>query len=111
MEYMDAGSLDGLAGCNIPEPVLQRVTASMVRGLKFLKDELQTMHRGAYICALLVLIHAQRLISCIVRVQTSSRPTFLSTRREPSSCATLACRVSLSGAWQRQTSAVKATWQ
>lgn len=45
MEYMDAGSLDGLAGCNIPEPVLQRVTASMVRGLKFLKDELQTMHR------------------------------------------------------------------
>jgi len=48
MEYMDAGSLDRFAGCPIPEPVLQRVTASIVKGLKFLKDELQTMHRGGY---------------------------------------------------------------
>jgi len=46
MEYMDAGSLDKLSVIPVPEPVLQRVTASMVRGLKFLKDALQIMHRG-----------------------------------------------------------------
>ncbi|WVR08512.1 hypothetical protein IAU60_005567 [Kwoniella sp. DSM 27419] len=61
MEYMDAGSLDTLTGGGVlakdqkdeaesaeqrvPEPVLRRVTASMIRGLKFLKDELQVMHR------------------------------------------------------------------
>lgn len=45
MEFMD-GSLDDLAGVEVPEPVLSRVTACVVRGLKFLKDELQTMHRG-----------------------------------------------------------------
>lgn len=62
MELMDAGSLDTLTGggvpanqikegdevpeLRVPEPVLRRITASMVRGLKFLKDELQIMHRG-----------------------------------------------------------------
>lgn len=46
MEYMDAGSLDKMSVIPVPEPVLQRVTASMVRGLKFLKDKLQIMHRG-----------------------------------------------------------------
>ncbi|KAG9103465.1 hypothetical protein FRC06_010573 [Ceratobasidium sp. 370] len=45
MEYMDAGSLDKLNGAGVPEDVLARITASMVRGLKFLKDELQIMHR------------------------------------------------------------------
>lgn len=50
MEYMDAGSLDTLAGCDVPEDVLSRVTATMVRGLRFLKDELQTMHRGESSC-------------------------------------------------------------
>ncbi|QRV93827.1 mitogen activated protein kinase kinase [Ceratobasidium sp. AG-Ba] len=45
MEYMDAGSLDKLNGGGVPEDVLARITASMVRGLKFLKDELQIMHR------------------------------------------------------------------
>ncbi|KEI39349.1 uncharacterized protein L969DRAFT_87300 [Mixia osmundae IAM 14324] len=45
MEYMDAGSLDKLGGLDVPEPVLARVTSSMVKGLRFLKDELQTMHR------------------------------------------------------------------
>ena len=44
---MDA-SLDKLAGTDVPEPVLKRVTASIVRGLKFLKDELQIMHRGMF---------------------------------------------------------------
>lgn len=62
MELMDAGSLDTLTGggvpanqvkdsdapaeLRVPEPVLRRITASMVKGLKFLKDELQIMHRG-----------------------------------------------------------------
>lgn len=63
MEYMDAGSLDTLTGggvpakdvkgdedegaeLRVPEPVLRRITAGIVRGLRFLKDELQIMHRG-----------------------------------------------------------------
>ncbi|ORY29652.1 kinase-like domain-containing protein [Naematelia encephala] len=61
MEYMDAGSLDKLTGggvpakdvtedtedaeIRVPEPVLRRITAAIVRGLGFLKDELQIMHR------------------------------------------------------------------
>ncbi|KAF8894011.1 kinase-like protein [Infundibulicybe gibba] len=45
MEYMDAGSLDKLQGAGVPEHVLGRIAASMVRGLKFLKDDLQIIHR------------------------------------------------------------------
>lgn len=45
MEYMDAGSLDKLQGAGIQEPVLARISGAMVRGLKFLKDKLQIMHR------------------------------------------------------------------
>ncbi|KAF8332706.1 kinase-like domain-containing protein [Cantharellus anzutake] len=45
MEYMDAGSLEQLHHGGIPELVIARITQSMVRGLKFLKDELQVMHR------------------------------------------------------------------
>lgn len=45
MEFMDAGSLDFFAGCDLPEDVLARITRSMVEGLKFLKDELKIMHR------------------------------------------------------------------
>lgn len=47
MEYMDAGSLDKLQGAGVPEDVLARIAASMVRGLKFLKDELNIIHRGS----------------------------------------------------------------
>jgi mitogen-activated protein kinase kinase len=46
MEYMDAGSLDKLYGVGVPEPVLGRIVSFMVKGLKFLKDELQIIHRG-----------------------------------------------------------------
>lgn len=46
MEYMDAGSLDKLYGVGVPEPVLGRIVFLMVKGLKFLKDELQIIHRG-----------------------------------------------------------------
>ncbi|WVQ95561.1 hypothetical protein IAU59_002658 [Kwoniella sp. CBS 9459] len=62
MEYMNAGSLDTLTGggvlakdqkeeegedaqLRVPEDVLRRISAAMIRGLKFLKDELQIMHR------------------------------------------------------------------
>ncbi|KAI9511186.1 kinase-like protein [Russula earlei] len=45
MEYMDAGSLDKLYGVGVPEPVLGRIISCMVKGLKFLKDELQIIHR------------------------------------------------------------------
>lgn len=47
MEYMDAGSLDKLQGVGVPEGVLGRVALSMVKGLKFLKDELNIIHRGS----------------------------------------------------------------
>jgi len=45
MEYMDAGSIDKLEGDGVPEDVLGRITGAMVRGLRFLKDELQIIHR------------------------------------------------------------------
>jgi len=45
MEFMDAGSLDALHGDGVPEDVLARITKSMVKGLGFLKDELEVMHR------------------------------------------------------------------
>ncbi|KAL1695468.1 kinase-like domain-containing protein [Schizophyllum commune] len=45
MEYMDAGSMDKLEAAGVPEDVLARVAACTVRGLKFLKDELNVIHR------------------------------------------------------------------
>jgi mitogen-activated protein kinase kinase len=54
MEYMDAGSLDKLQGAGVPEDVLAKIAGCMVRGLKFLKDDLQIIHRGA--CSLFLAI-------------------------------------------------------
>jgi mitogen-activated protein kinase kinase len=45
MEYMDAGSLDKLYGGGVPEDVLSKITFAMVKGLKFLKDSLNIIHR------------------------------------------------------------------
>ncbi|EKM80658.1 hypothetical protein AGABI1DRAFT_71099 [Agaricus bisporus var. burnettii JB137-S8] len=45
MEYMDAGSLDKLQGAGVPEGVLGCIARSMVKGLKFLKDDLHIIHR------------------------------------------------------------------
>ncbi|CAO1635237.1 unnamed protein product [Parajaminaea phylloscopi] len=47
IEWMDAGSLENLLDGpkSVPEDVLARITKSMVKGLAFLKDELQIMHR------------------------------------------------------------------
>jgi hypothetical protein len=53
MEYMDAGSLDKLIAPlgpdgegGVPEDVLGRIASCMVKGLKFLQDDLQIIHRG-----------------------------------------------------------------
>jgi mitogen-activated protein kinase kinase len=48
MEYMDPGSLDRLyhGEASVPEDVLARITNSTVKGLRFLKDELNIIHRG-----------------------------------------------------------------
>jgi mitogen-activated protein kinase kinase len=48
MEFMDASSMDKLQTAGVPEEVLARILANMCRGLKFLKDELQIMHRGEF---------------------------------------------------------------
>ncbi|KAI9293985.1 MAP kinase [Neoconidiobolus thromboides FSU 785] len=45
MEFMDCGSLDLLCWKGVPEPILARITESMIKGLKFLKDELSIIHR------------------------------------------------------------------
>ncbi|KAI8976855.1 kinase-like domain-containing protein [Pilobolus umbonatus] len=45
MEFMDAGSLDKLYGSGVPEDVLAKIATSMLKGLKFLKDELSIIHR------------------------------------------------------------------
>ena len=110
MEYMDAGSLDKLQGAGVPEDVLARITASMVRGLKFLKDELQIMHRGA-LPRCHRRVERQQLISRLSPRQMSSRQTCSSTRPGLSSCATLASRVSLNGRSPKPISGAKATWR
>ena len=67
MEYMDAGSLDKLQGAGVPEDVLARIAASMVRGLKFLKDELNIIHRGLFSFRLR---QSKLLIVCCFRCET-----------------------------------------
>jgi len=49
MEYMDAGSLDKLQGAGVPEDVLARIASCMTRGLSFLKDDLNIIHRGEFL--------------------------------------------------------------
>lgn len=46
MEYMDAGSLDKLQGAGVPENVLARIARWVTKGLRFLKEDLNIMHRG-----------------------------------------------------------------
>ncbi|KAJ1902061.1 MAP kinase kinase Wis1 [Kickxella alabastrina] len=45
MEYMDYGSLDRMYPAGIPEPILGKITLSVVKGLRFLKDEMNIIHR------------------------------------------------------------------
>lgn len=119
MEYMDAGSLDKVyEGGVTDENVLARITGSMVRGLGFLKDTLQIMHRGQY-----DLLSSDRPVRSDAPAddllafylacphQMSSRPTCLSTRRVRSSCVTLECPVNWRNRSQRQTSGARPTWR
>lgn len=46
IEYMDAGSLDKLCKGGIPEPVLAKIAIAMIKGLEYLKKELNVIHRG-----------------------------------------------------------------
>ena len=109
MELMDAGSLDTLTGGGqpakagetdqgeegaedrVPEEVLRRITYHIVKGLKFLKDELQIMHRGESTVSLPL-----DGVADIV-AQMSNRRTCSSTRRGKSSWWTLESR----GSWRR----------
>lgn len=45
MEIMDYGSLDRLYPAGVPEDILAHITLSVVKGLRFLKDELNIIHR------------------------------------------------------------------
>ncbi|KAK9240304.1 kinase-like domain-containing protein [Lipomyces kononenkoae] len=45
MEFMDGGSLDKLYAGGVDEPLLARITESVVRGLKVLKDDHNIIHR------------------------------------------------------------------
>ena len=82
MEYMDAGSLDKLYGVGVPEPVLGRIVSFMVKGLKFLKDELQIIHRGAYHASLpTILLHKT--------FSSSRRQTYECSRQQKGRCQAL----------------------
>jgi len=58
MEYMDAGSLDKLQLVGVPEDVLARIATRMVRGLKFLKDDLNIIHRGTLFLSFALSFHS-----------------------------------------------------
>jgi len=73
MEYMDAGSLDKLQGAGVSEKVLARIAGAMVRGLNFLKDQLQVMHRGE------PKSHANGRDAHFSSRKTLSQPTYWST--------------------------------
>ncbi|KAI8896127.1 kinase-like domain-containing protein [Globomyces pollinis-pini] len=45
IEYMDGGSLDKLYKGGIPEPILAKITRSMLDGLSYLKATLNVIHR------------------------------------------------------------------
>ncbi|KAI3645608.1 hypothetical protein MP228_008536 [Amoeboaphelidium protococcarum] len=45
IEYMDVGSLDRLYGQGMEEPVLSLITQRIIKGLQFLKNELNVIHR------------------------------------------------------------------
>jgi mitogen-activated protein kinase kinase len=45
LTHKDAGSLDRLYSRGIKEPVLAKITTSIIKGLAFLKQELNVIHR------------------------------------------------------------------
>jgi hypothetical protein len=104
MEYMDAGSLDKIQAAGVPEDVLGRIAGSMVRGLKFLKDNLQIIHRG-----ILRGVHAQPM--CLTFFfQTLSQPMCWSTEGDRSSCAISGRLDNWKGLLPRPTLAARVIW-
>ena len=71
MEYMDAMSLEQLEVGGVPEKVIARIAHSMTRGLRFLKDELQIMHRGTFL--ILTIDERVLMIECLVRCEAYQR--------------------------------------
>ena len=45
MEFMDGGSVDKLYGDGVPEDVLRKITYATTRGLKYLKEDHNIIHR------------------------------------------------------------------
>jgi hypothetical protein len=111
IEFMDAGSLDALNFGGIPEKELARITKAAIKGLKFLKDELQVMHRGEYRSDIQAEQAAHSYYLATRRYQMSSRPTCSPTRKARSNCVISVFRVSLKRVWPRPTSGVRATWR
>ena len=54
MEYMDMGSIDKIYKSGLSELVLAYVASSLIRGLKYLKDDLNIIHRDVKPSNLLV---------------------------------------------------------
>jgi len=78
MEYMDGGSLDlVLRKVNrITEPILGNITNAVLKGLSYLRDSHQIMHRGKLIFLFFILIiRNQEEIFCL-NEKTSSHLIF-----------------------------------
>jgi hypothetical protein len=95
----------------IPEKELARITKAAIKGLKFLKDELQVMHRGEYRSDIQAEQAAHSYYLATRRYQMSSRPTCSPTRKVRSNCVISVFRVSLRRVWPRPTSGVRVTWR
>ena len=105
MEYMDAGSLDKLYGVGVPEPVLGRIVSLMVKGLKFLKDEMQIIHRGMCDASQRI-----QLIHSTIFIQTSNPRMFSLTRKAMSNSVISEYPVSSKNRLPRRILDAKATW-
>jgi mitogen-activated protein kinase kinase len=79
MELMDAGSMDKLQGAGVPEDVLAVIAGSMTRGLKFLKDDLQIIHRGTPVFPV---TPSMRIQTSTNRCQTDERTREQERRRQ-----------------------------
>lgn len=105
MEFMNGGSLDKLYTPNVglPEGVLAFVTESIVQGLRFLKDELQVMHRG-------VLDIDNLFASSDHITQMSNLRMFSSMIKAPLRYVISAFLGNLKSLWRRPTLVASLTW-
>lgn len=83
IEFMDKGSFDGIyknIGA-LPVEVVGRVAMSVLEGLTYLYDVHRIIHRGTWLAST-----TRRSITHCFKI--SNLPTFCSTRKDRSSCAT-----------------------